>query len=114
VPLASTPSDATAQPSAGSNGAVVDEVWQTVRDHFYDPNLGGLDWTAARARYEPQSVGLMNKGDLLLLAVDDVRVHGERLEGTGVDPTIAVPFASRYSAGWDQQLERAIAVLSHG
>lgn len=47
----------------------------------------------------------MSKGDLLLLAVDDVRVHGERLEGTGVDPTIAVPFGSRYSAGWDPQLE---------
>ena len=35
---------------------------------------------------------LMSNGDLLLLAVDDVRVDGERLEGIGVDPTIAVPF----------------------
>lgn len=49
-PLASTPADATAQPSAGSNRAVADEVWQTVRDHFYDPNLRGLDWTAVRVR----------------------------------------------------------------
>jgi hypothetical protein len=48
-PLAWTPADATAQPSAGSNGAAVDEVWQTVRDHFYDPTLRGLDWTAVRA-----------------------------------------------------------------
>jgi carboxyl-terminal processing protease len=57
---------------------------------------------------------LMRNGDLLLLAVDDVRVDGERLEGTGVGPTIAVPFDSRYAAGTDPQLDRAIVVLSHG
>ena len=57
---------------------------------------------------------LMSNGDLLLLAVDDVRVDGERLEGIGVDPTIAVPFDFRYSAGSDPQLDRAIAVLSQG
>jgi carboxyl-terminal processing protease len=55
---------------------------------------------------------LMSNGDLLLLAVDDVRVDGERLEGAGVDPTIEVPFDFRYSAGKDPQLDRAIAVLS--
>ena len=38
------------------------------------------------------SAFLMRNGDLLLLAVDHVRVDGERLEGTGVGPTIAVPF----------------------
>jgi carboxyl-terminal processing protease len=55
---------------------------------------------------------LMNNGDLLLLAVDDVRVDGERLEGTGVTPTIPVPFDSSYAAGRDPQLGRAIEVLS--
>jgi carboxyl-terminal processing protease len=43
-----------------------------------------------------------------------VSVDGERLEGVGVDPTIAVPFDLRYSAGSDPQLDRAIAVLSQG
>jgi carboxyl-terminal processing protease len=42
-----------------------------------------------------------------------VRVDGERLDGIGVDPTIAVPFDPRYAAGSDPQLDRAIAVLSH-
>ncbi|HEY4044604.1 MAG TPA: S41 family peptidase [Rhodopila sp.] len=55
---------------------------------------------------------LMSNGDLLLLAVDDVRVDGERLEGVGVVPTILVPFDSRYAAGSDPQLDRAITVLS--
>ena len=51
-------------------------------------------------------------GGLLLLAVEDVRVDGERLEGVGVAPTIAVQ-ADPASVGLgDPQLNRAIAVLS--
>jgi len=51
-------------------------------------------------------------GGLLLLAVGDVQVDGERLEGVGVAPTIEVQAdpASRGLA--DPQLNRAIAVLS--
>ncbi len=55
---------------------------------------------------------MMHDGSLLLLAVDDVRVDGERLEGVGVAPTIEVPFQVDYSAGTDPQLARAIEVLS--
>ena len=36
---------------------------------------------------------------LLLLAVEDVPVDGQRLEGVGVTPTIEVPFDWRYAAG---------------
>lgn len=51
-------------------------------------------------------------GGLLLLAVEDVRVDGERLEGVGVAPTIEVQ-ADPASVGLgDRQLDRAIAVLS--
>ena len=49
---------------------------------------------------------------LLLLAVEDVLVDGRRLEGAGVEPTIEVAFDSRYAAGADPQLERAVEVLS--
>jgi carboxyl-terminal processing protease len=28
-----------------------EDVWQTVRDRFYDPHLHGLDWSAVRERY---------------------------------------------------------------
>ena len=49
---------------------------------------------------------------LLLLAVEDVRVDGERLEGVGVAPTIEVQ-ADPASVGLgDLQLNRAVAVLS--
>lgn len=51
-------------------------------------------------------------GGLLLLAVGDVQVDGERLEGVGVAPTIEVQ-AEPGSMGLDDpQLNRAIAVLS--
>jgi C-terminal processing protease CtpA/Prc len=50
-------------------------------------------------------------GGLLLLAVEDVRVDGERLEGVGVAPTIEVQ-AGPDASGRDPQLDRAVAVLS--
>lgn len=33
---------------------VFEQVWQTVNDNFYDPNLNGVDWKAVRKKYEPQ------------------------------------------------------------
>ena len=55
---------------------------------------------------------LIGDDGLLLLAVEDVLVDGQRLEGVGVTPTIEVPFNSRYAAGADPQLDRAVQVLA--
>jgi len=54
---------------------------------------------------------MMSNGGLLLLAVADVSVDGERLEGKGVTPLIEVPFDIRYAEGSDPQLARAIELL---
>ena len=51
-------------------------------------------------------------GGLLLLAVQDVHVDGERLEGVGVAPTIEVQADPDSMDRSDPQLNRAIAVLS--
>ena len=51
-------------------------------------------------------------GGLLLLAVEDVHVDGERLEGVGVAPTIEVQADPVSMGRGDPQLNRAIAVLS--
>jgi carboxyl-terminal processing protease len=51
-------------------------------------------------------------GGLLLLAVEDVQVDGERLEGVGVAPTIEVQADPASMGPGDPQLDRAIAVLS--
>jgi carboxyl-terminal processing protease len=55
---------------------------------------------------------LLGDGSLLLLAVADVLVDGQRLEGVGVLPTISVPFPLAYAQGKDPQLDRAVEVLS--
>src|SRR5215471_18027013 len=33
--------------------AVFDEVWQSVREYFYDPTLHHLNWAAIREKYRP-------------------------------------------------------------
>ena len=55
---------------------------------------------------------LLRNGSLLVLAVSDVRVEGERLEGRGVMPDVVVPFLLPYAAGHDPQLEAALAELA--
>jgi len=55
---------------------------------------------------------LLSDGSLLLVAVADVLVDGQRLEGVGVAPTISVPFPLAYAQGKDPQLDRAVEVLS--
>lgn len=29
-------------------------VWQTIKEQFYDPNFGGVDWDKVRSRYQPR------------------------------------------------------------
>jgi carboxyl-terminal processing protease len=33
---------------------ILDTVWQTVNDKYFDPTFGGLDWRAVHDRYQPQ------------------------------------------------------------
>ncbi|MBW4487630.1 MAG: peptidase S41 [Trichocoleus desertorum ATA4-8-CV12] len=54
---------------------------------------------------------LMQDGSLLYLAVVDVLINGERLEGKGVQPDIEVPFQLAYAQGADPQKQKAIEVL---
>jgi carboxyl-terminal processing protease len=50
--------------AAGANPAAFDEVWELVRDRFYDPHLKGLDWQAMRARYRPQAESARNREEM--------------------------------------------------
>ena len=54
---------------------------------------------------------LLPDDSLLILAVTDVHVDGERLEGRGVDPDIVVPFDIRYAAGADPQMDAAMVEM---
>jgi carboxyl-terminal processing protease len=49
---------AVAPPRVSSEAATREEtfeiVWKTIRDQFYDPTFGGIDWEKVRARYAPR------------------------------------------------------------
>jgi len=51
-------------------------------------------------------------GGLLYLATQDVRIDGERLEGVGVVPDVAVADDIAFAAGRDPALARAIEVAA--
>jgi carboxyl-terminal processing protease len=55
---------------------------------------------------------ILQDDSLLLLAVADVLVDGERLEGAGVAPSIEVKSDLPYSEGRDPQLEEALTLLA--
>ena len=54
---------------------------------------------------------IMQDGSLLYLAVADVLVDGQHLEGKGVAPDVDVPFTLPYAQGRDPQKEAAIATV---
>ena len=48
---------------AKSNQADFDQVWELVRDRFYDPHLNGLDWQEERGRFRPQAASARSRED---------------------------------------------------
>jgi carboxyl-terminal processing protease len=79
---------------------------------FKEYRLGELVGHRTEGAVLAATAFLIGADGLLLLAVEDVLVDGQRLEGIGVTPTIEVPFDSRYAAGGDPQLDRAVQVLA--
>ena len=79
---------------------------------FKEYRLGELVGHRTEGAVLAATAFLIGDDGLLLLAVEDVLVDGQRLEGVGVTPTIEVPFNSRYAAGGDPQLDRAVEVLA--
>jgi carboxyl-terminal processing protease len=78
---------------------------------FKKYRLGELIGTRTEGAVLAATAFLIGNG-LLLLAVEDVRVDGERLEGVGVTPTIEVQAGTLSAVSDDPQLSRAVAVLS--
>lgn len=51
-PLAPAPAPELTDPQKRQQAFEI--VWTTVKQVFYDPSFGGLDWEAVRSRYQPQ------------------------------------------------------------
>lgn len=49
------PLTAAQAPRKPSYRELLDDVWQTINDNFYDPAFGGVDWKATRQKYLPQA-----------------------------------------------------------
>ena len=79
---------------------------------FKEYRLGELIGQRTEGAVLAATAFLIGDDGLLLLAVEDVLVDGKRLEGVGVEPTIEVAFDSRYAAGADPQLDRAVQLLA--
>jgi carboxyl-terminal processing protease len=54
---------------------------------------------------------LLDDNSLLVLAVADVKVDGQRLEGAGVSPDIEIAYDIRHAGGADPQFDRAATEL---
>jgi carboxyl-terminal processing protease len=79
---------------------------------FREYRLGELIGARTEGAVLAATAFLVGDDGLLLLAVENVAVDGRRLEGIGVEPTVEVPFDSRYAGGADPQLDKAIQLLS--
>src|SRR5215213_6448958 len=44
--------------------AVFDDVWETVRDRYYDPSFHGLDWQAQRETFRPLAAEATDAAEL--------------------------------------------------
>jgi sarcosine oxidase subunit alpha len=49
--------DTAASAQSDQRRAIVEAAWRTVRDNHFDKTLGGLDWNAVLAKYEPLALG---------------------------------------------------------
>jgi len=56
--------DSATSEAASTRIATFEEVWRTVRDRFYDPYLHGLDWSAVRERYLPDTTRVSSEEGL--------------------------------------------------
>lgn len=78
---------------------------------FQQYGIGKVIGTKTAGAVVAGSPFLLQDGSLLYLAVLDVFVNQDRLEGKGVTPDIEVPFQLEYAQGADPQKERAVEVL---
>jgi carboxyl-terminal processing protease len=77
--------------------SIFDAAWTTVRDKHYDKTLGGLDWAAARAKYEPPAVGAPDEPTFYRLLNEMLGALGQshlEVSGPGAEPVVAAEDAT--------------------
>ncbi len=64
-----------------SRAELFDQIWNIVRDDFYDPQLHGVDWSSVRNRYRPQATSSQSQAEF-------ARVVNEMLETLDASHTV--------------------------
>ena len=85
---------------ARERGAVFEQAWAYLRDHFYDPQYHGVDWEGVRARYAPHAAGARTPDELrrvMQLMVGELDASHLGV-GAGGNP---VPTTGRLGVRWD-------------
>ena len=77
---------------------------------FQKLKLGEVVGTTTAGAVLAGKAVLLSNGDVLYVAVSDIEVDGQRLEGKGVAPTIEITRPIPYANGADPQLEKALEV----
>ena len=68
-PIATLPAEARAADATVSTRtregrlAVFDDVWETIRDRYYDSSFNGIDWESARASFRPAAAEAKNSSE---------------------------------------------------
>jgi carboxyl-terminal processing protease len=76
-----------------------DVVWKTVHDKYFDPQFGGVDWTAVKKKYEPQIAAVENDvefQDLLDRMLNEIKIsHLHILDLAKLDQQLARSVVTR-------------------
>jgi carboxyl-terminal processing protease len=82
--------------------AILDAAWRTVRDTHYDKTLGGVDWNAVRAKYEPLALAAPSEAAFYRVANQMIGELGQShmlLVGPGADDDDDDAAADKKDAG---------------
>lgn len=88
--------------SAEDRRRVLDEVWQTINDNYYDPSFNGVDWSAVRERYRALADSAPNDFEfygLCELMTAELRDSHTRYEPPLPPPDPSQPAAQPGTAG---------------
>jgi tricorn protease len=85
---------------ARERGAVFEQAWAYLRDHFYDPEYHGVDWNAVRVHYAPYAEGARTPDELRRVMQLMVGELDASHLGVGA-PNTAAPTTGRLGVEWD-------------